>query len=434
METKRIILRKFQVEDANEMFNNWASDKEVTKYLTWNTHESVYVTKKYLADVVNSNVINFAIVYKETNEVIGSISNCIDSTDNKTCEIGYCLSKKYWNKGIMTEATSLFLNLLFNTYHYELVLGRHMVENAASGKVLLNNGFKHQYSTDHLFDKFGWVTLEVYSITKEEYITYNIISKMKSVIGIDVPLLPLNDIIYYLSFKGFIVNKVNTIDSDSITKEVEYYNSDKRLFLFYDKKDNIRTYYFIAHSSCQKELSILIDEFISNNIDYIISKDNKLIESLIVSLLSKNNLHISFSESCTGGMLASRIVNVPGASYVLNESYVTYSIEAKKRILGVSNSTIEEHTVYSKQCSIEMAKGVYKLSKSEVCVSITGLAGGSISNNNDGSYDFCILVHLNNKEYMKVIHKKEYGLRNVVRAKQSDFVLFSVYKFLLSII
>jgi len=78
LETKRLILRRFVIEDAEDMYNNWASDSEVTKYLTWPTHPSSEVSKMILREWISryrdDNYFNWAIEYKETGKVIGSIS------------------------------------------------------------------------------------------------------------------------------------------------------------------------------------------------------------------------------------------------------------------------------------------------------------------------------------------------------------------------
>ena len=77
LETERLVLRKFKLEDAKEMFNNWASDEEVTKYLTWEAHKNIKITKSVLSEWVESysnlDFYQWGIVIKDTNELIGSI-------------------------------------------------------------------------------------------------------------------------------------------------------------------------------------------------------------------------------------------------------------------------------------------------------------------------------------------------------------------------
>ena len=145
IETNRFYIRKYNIKDASDMFNNWASDQEVTKYLTWNPHSSIDVTKEYIEFVISTNQANYVIVKKDNNEVIGSISTVGESSDFKVCEIGYCLSKKYWNQGVMTEVLDAYLHELFINKNYQVVEAEHMVDNAASGAVMIKCGFCFNY-------------------------------------------------------------------------------------------------------------------------------------------------------------------------------------------------------------------------------------------------------------------------------------------------
>ncbi len=95
----------------------------------------------------------------------------------------------------------------------------------------------------------------------------------------------------------------------------------------------------------------------------------------VVSKLKEKNLKISFAESCTGGLLAANLTSVSGCSSVLSESYVTYSEEAKMKLLGANKQTLEKFSVVSEQVAKEMAFGLKKLSKSDINISVTGVAG-----------------------------------------------------------
>ena len=99
------------------------------------------------------------------------------------------------------------------------------------------------------------------------------------------------------------------------------------------------------------------------------------LEMAVVELLKKKGLTISTAESCTGGMTAAKLVNVPGASHVFMEGVVTYSNEAKMRLLGVRQETLETFGAVSRETAQEMAEGGVKMSGSDICVAITGLAG-----------------------------------------------------------
>lgn len=115
---------------------------------------------------------------------------------------------------------------------------------------------------------------------------------------------------------------------------------------------------------------------------------NEIVKEVSLKLQEKK-LKISFAESCTGGALVSALVSIPGASNILEESYVTYSEESKKKLLNVKDETLKKHTVYSQEVAYEMCEGLYELTHSDVCVSITGHAGGSECIDNGIAY-ICI--------------------------------------------
>ena len=95
----------------------------------------------------------------------------------------------------------------------------------------------------------------------------------------------------------------------------------------------------------------------------------------IVSLLKRKKLKIAFAESCTGGMLSSAITSVSGSSKVFTMGLVTYSNQAKTVILKVPKKIIKKFGAVSVQCCLAMVNNLSKISKSKVCVSITGIAG-----------------------------------------------------------
>lgn len=105
------------------------------------------------------------------------------------------------------------------------------------------------------------------------------------------------------------------------------------------------------------------------------SKVGKTLEERVVELLTEQNLTVTTAESCTGGLIAAALINVPGASEVLNEGYITYSNEAKIRLVGVSSETLERYGAVSSQTAKEMAEGAAKTGKADVALSATGIAG-----------------------------------------------------------
>ena len=100
-----------------------------------------------------------------------------------------------------------------------------------------------------------------------------------------------------------------------------------------------------------------------------------MLEEEIVKKLLEKQYTVTTAESCTGGLLAGRILNVPGASSVYNEGHITYSNEAKERLLGVSHGTLVRYGAVSRQTAEEMARGAAKAAKAEIGLSTTGIAG-----------------------------------------------------------
>lgn len=101
-------------------------------------------------------------------------------------------------------------------------------------------------------------------------------------------------------------------------------------------------------------------------------KDNS---AKLINFLREKGYTITTAESCTGGLISATLVNVAGASYVLNEAYVTYANSAKERLIGVRHETLCEHGAVSEQTAYEMAKGAAKAASADCAIAVTGIAG-----------------------------------------------------------
>ena len=141
--TPRLLLRPFVVEDAPEMFANWASDPNVTKYLTWEPHVSPEATAELLAlwipNYENPAYYNWVITMD--GHAIGNVSIVRHSTRSEFMEFGYCLSAAYWRQGIMPEAVSAVRDFLFREVGAHRLVIRHATKNPASGRVAQKCGF-----------------------------------------------------------------------------------------------------------------------------------------------------------------------------------------------------------------------------------------------------------------------------------------------------
>lgn len=174
LESDRLILRKFTSDDIEGMYNNWATDSETVKYVTWDVHESIDVTKEVVNAWIKSydeGAFNWVVEVKDTHEIIGNIDLVHINERSKTAEIGYCYGSKYWGKGYGTEALKLVINYLFNEEDFHLLEARHMSRNPASGKVMEKAGMKMDgVLRAREFDKNTntWDDIVVYSIMKDE--------------------------------------------------------------------------------------------------------------------------------------------------------------------------------------------------------------------------------------------------------------------------
>ena len=104
-------------------------------------------------------------------------------------------------------------------------------------------------------------------------------------------------------------------------------------------------------------------------------EDIRSLALALVSALSKKGMKIAFAESCTGGMAGAAVTEISGSSAVFLGSAVTYSNEAKMKILGVLDTTLAEHGAVSSQCAEEMANGARKIYDADIAISVTGIAG-----------------------------------------------------------
>ena len=155
IETSRLILRRAVREDAEPMFRNWASDPEVTKYLTWPPHENVEVTQNLLerwtTEYEKDDYYHWMIVLKEIGQPIGSLL-VTTAGRAQSAHIGYCIGQNWWRKGIMTEAVQAVIRFLFEEVGYHRIEAMHDPNNPNSGRVMRKCGMKYE-GTTHASDR-----------------------------------------------------------------------------------------------------------------------------------------------------------------------------------------------------------------------------------------------------------------------------------------
>lgn len=147
IETNRLILRKIQVDDVEQVYNNWCSDPLVSKYVTWETHNNIEQTRDYInykVDLYNHNYrFDWVVVIKDTNEIIGEIDAVKTSVNYSLIELGYCFGSRYWNKGYASEALSAVIEYLRDIARVEKITACHISTNPASGRVMRKAGMTY---------------------------------------------------------------------------------------------------------------------------------------------------------------------------------------------------------------------------------------------------------------------------------------------------
>ena len=145
MRTDRLELRRFEESDAEACFRNWMSDPEVTRFATWEPHRDVMQTRRIIGSWVRqyeSGSMDWCIVLRSTGEPIGSITAVRDHPDQRYCELGYCLTQRYWDNGYMTEALTAVSRYIMDFTDYLFIQARYDTENEASGRVMEKCNYK----------------------------------------------------------------------------------------------------------------------------------------------------------------------------------------------------------------------------------------------------------------------------------------------------
>ena len=147
LETERLILRPLCVNDAEDIYKNWTSDPEVARFMRWELHKDISETREWLSAeeqcVESDSVYNWGFVLKETEELIGS-GGLVFIESKGMYELGYNIMKKYWGKGLATEASHMIIDFAKKELNQKQFYCCHAKDNPASGKVMMKVGFKYQ--------------------------------------------------------------------------------------------------------------------------------------------------------------------------------------------------------------------------------------------------------------------------------------------------
>lgn len=174
LQTQRLTLRRYTMADAPAMYRNWASDPEVTRYLTWQPHRDLAVSQRtmsaWVESYANPAFYLWAIVPRGRTEPIGTISVVELNEETEAAEIGYCIGKKWWHQGYVAEAFRAVMAYLFRTVGVQRICAAHDTENPNSGAVMRKCGLRLEgilRQGDR--NNRGIVDAALYSILRREF-------------------------------------------------------------------------------------------------------------------------------------------------------------------------------------------------------------------------------------------------------------------------
>lgn len=175
LETARLRLRPFTVQDAEAAYTSWTSDPEVTKFLRWPTHKNVEETRKVLQTWVDRYVdpafYQWGMEIKETKQLIGTISVVGGEEKTGTLHIGYCIGTPWWNQGYTSEALARVIQFLFDQVGAQRIESQHDPENHYSGRAMARCGLVYEGTLRKAdWSNRGIVDACMYSMLREEYL------------------------------------------------------------------------------------------------------------------------------------------------------------------------------------------------------------------------------------------------------------------------
>lgn len=171
--TPRLILRGIRMSDARDIYE-YSRDPLVARHVLWEAHQSIHQTRAYIRYVLrqyrSGMPSSFCIELKETGKVIGTIGFMWISSENRSGEVGYSLSRDCWNQGYMTEALAAILRFGFETLNLNRIEAQHETDNPASGRVMIHVGMgKEGTLRSRLYNKSRFVDVELYAILREDW-------------------------------------------------------------------------------------------------------------------------------------------------------------------------------------------------------------------------------------------------------------------------
>jgi len=173
LQTQRLTLRPARMTDARDMYE-YSRDPEVARHVLWDPHASILQTRWYLRSLIrqyrSGQPGTFVIELTEAQKVIGTIGLMWMQRENRSAEVGYSLSRAYWNRGLMTEALREMLRFCFDTLCLNRVEAQHETDNPASGAVMRHAGMRREgLLRQRIYNKGRYVDVELYAILRSDY-------------------------------------------------------------------------------------------------------------------------------------------------------------------------------------------------------------------------------------------------------------------------
>lgn len=174
IETARLTLRAFRLDDSEAAFRNWTSDDRVTEFLRWKTHADLSATERVIQEWVKesekSEFYQWAIVLKEIGEPVGTISVVDRNESLGIVHIGYCIGSKWWHQGITSEAFCAIIPYFFGEIGVNRIESQHDPNNPRSGHVMKKCGLTYEGTLRQAdFSNQGIVDACIYSLLKSEW-------------------------------------------------------------------------------------------------------------------------------------------------------------------------------------------------------------------------------------------------------------------------
>ena len=171
--TPRLVLRPARMSDAADLYE-YSKDAEVARHVLWTAHKSVHETRAYLRFLLkqyrSGQPGSFVIELVEERKVIGTIGFMWIQRENRSAEVGYSLSRSYWNRGIMTEALGGLIAFGFDKLSLNRIEAQHESDNPASGRVMQHVGMKHEGCLrQRVYNKGRYADVDLYAILREDW-------------------------------------------------------------------------------------------------------------------------------------------------------------------------------------------------------------------------------------------------------------------------